>query len=96
MVALLRTAFDGLPERYRVVFMLRDVQGLSTAETADCLRISEQTVKVQLHRARTKLRQEISAGAGATWADVFPFAGQHCDRLTARVLKKLWHDADPC
>ena len=78
-----------LPERYRVIFMLRDVEGLSTAETANCLSVSEQSVKVRLHRARTKLRQKISARAGATWADVFPFQGDRCDALTARVLENF-------
>jgi RNA polymerase sigma-70 factor (ECF subfamily) len=89
MISLLRAAFDALPERYRVVFMLRDVEGLSTTQTANCLRVSEQNVKVRLHRARTKLRQKISARTGATWADVFPFQGERCDGLTARVLRKL-------
>jgi RNA polymerase sigma-70 factor, ECF subfamily len=89
MIGVLRAAFDGMEEPYRVVFILRHIEGLSTAETAASLGTTAQTVKVRLHRARAKLRRSISARAGATWADVFPFQGLRCDRLTARVLKKL-------
>ena len=55
-----RSAVDALPEIYRTVFLIRDVEGLSTEETAEVLRISVPTVKTRLHRARIALRDSIS------------------------------------
>jgi RNA polymerase sigma-70 factor (ECF subfamily) len=56
----IQSAVDGLPEIYRTVFILRDVEGLSTEETGDILGISVPTVKTRLHRARIALRDNIS------------------------------------
>jgi RNA polymerase sigma-70 factor, ECF subfamily len=56
----IQTAVDGLPEIYRTVFLVRDVEGLSTEETAEVLQISIPTVKTRLHRARLALRDAIS------------------------------------
>jgi len=53
----LRRAIAGLPPKYRVVLLLRDVQQLSTAEAADVVGISEDAVKTQLHRARLGARR---------------------------------------
>jgi RNA polymerase sigma-70 factor (ECF subfamily) len=50
-----------LPESLRAVFLLRDVEGLSTAETAQILNISISAAKVRLHRARLQLREHLSA-----------------------------------
>lgn len=50
-----------LPDKYRAAFIFRDMEGLSTAETAEILNISVGTVKVQLHRARLMLREQLSA-----------------------------------
>lgn len=57
----LERAINQLPERYQPVFILRDIEGLSTAETAEILSISASAVKVQLHRARLMLREQLSA-----------------------------------
>lgn len=56
----IQAAVDDLPEIYRTVFLIRDVEGLSTEETADVLGISVPTVKTRLHRARLALREAIS------------------------------------
>ncbi|HXJ21985.1 MAG TPA: sigma-70 family RNA polymerase sigma factor [Polyangia bacterium] len=56
----IQAAVDDLPEIYRTVFLVRDVEGLSTEETAEVLGISVPTVKTRLHRARLALRQAIS------------------------------------
>ena len=60
-----RRAIDELPELYRVVLLLRDVEGLSAAEAAVALGVAESTVKVRLHRARqallTLLREKLAA-----------------------------------
>jgi RNA polymerase sigma-70 factor (ECF subfamily) len=59
--SLLESAVDSLPEHHRVVFTLRQVEGLSTAETAECLGISEESVKTRLHRARAQIRNDLSS-----------------------------------
>jgi len=61
LTALIERALDRLPQNYRTIFTLRQVKGLSTAETAEFLGVSEEAVKVRLHRARAALRNEISA-----------------------------------
>ena len=68
-------AVDALPEVYRSVFVLRDVEGLSTAETAACLDINAETVKTRLHRARALLRNHITARIGAALRETFQFDG---------------------
>src|SRR5262244_1773008 len=85
---LLEKAFDALPDDYRSVFMLREIEGLSTAETAECLEISEENVKTRLHRARVLLQRELYSAAGATAATAFQFLGARCDRVVARVMER--------
>ena len=85
----LEAAIDALPTVYRSVFMLRGVEGLSTAETAACLEIGEQTVKTRLHRARTALRHQLVARAILPAA--FRFGGTRCDAVVAAVLARIQH-----
>jgi len=61
---LLAEALDELNEKYRLVFLLRDVEGLSTAETAEALGITEANVKVRLLRARLMLRERLTRAFG--------------------------------
>jgi RNA polymerase sigma-70 factor, ECF subfamily len=70
---MLEKAILGSPEEYRLVLMLRDVKKLSTDETAECLSLSQENVRVRLHRARAILRKELYARAGATTARSFEF-----------------------
>jgi RNA polymerase sigma-70 factor (ECF subfamily) len=86
---VLEAAVDKLPETYRSVFMLREVEELSTAETAECLDISEESVKVRLHRARSLLRKHIYAQTGAATAGAFQFLGARCDRMVSSVLARI-------
>jgi RNA polymerase sigma-70 factor (ECF subfamily) len=86
---MLETAVDTLPESYRSVFMLRDVEGLSTAETAQCLDLSEESVRVRLHRGRALLRREIFKRTGEASAVAFQFAGARCDGIVASVLTRI-------
>ncbi len=87
--ALLETAVDALPESFRAVLVLREVEGLSTAETADSLGISEALVKTRLHRARAALRQDIESRSRATLATSFPFHLSRCDRVVAAVFERI-------
>jgi RNA polymerase sigma-70 factor (ECF subfamily) len=80
---------DALPEAYRSVFVLRDVEGLSTAETAESLGLSEDVVKTRLVRARAQLRHRVAEEIGRGARDLFAFAAPRCDRVVAAVLARL-------
>lgn len=83
---LLESAVDGLPEHLRLVFTLRQIEGLSTAETAQCLEISEENVKTRLHRARALLRDDLVARTGAATSGAFQFHLSRCNRVVAGVF----------
>jgi len=86
---LLERAIDELPETYRTVFVLREVEGLSTATTAECLGVSEEVVKTRLSRARLKLRDGLYERAGVVASAAFTFVAERCDRIVAAVLPRL-------
>jgi RNA polymerase sigma-70 factor (ECF subfamily) len=86
---LLESAIDALPEVYRLVFILCGVEEMTVAETADCLEIEPATVKTRYHRARKILRQNLSSLVDSTAGEVFPFAGERCDRIVAGVFRRL-------
>ena len=86
---LLEASIDGLPRDYRSVFALREIEGLDTAETAECLGVSEEVVKTRLHRARAMIRQDLSRRAGATSASAFQVHLSRCDRVVSSVLEKI-------
>ena len=87
--SLLERKIGELPVAFRTVFMLREVDELSGAETAECLSITEATVRSRLFRARGLLRESLSCELNMAQADVFQFGGAHCDRIVARVLARL-------
>lgn len=87
--ALLEQAILGLPEQYRMVLMMRDVEQLSTADTAEALEISEENVKVRLHRARAMVRRDLFERVGATSAAAFQFGASRCDRVTNEVMRRV-------
>jgi RNA polymerase sigma-70 factor, ECF subfamily len=89
MVGLLRRAIDGLPEESRLVITLRDIQGLSTRETAEALDFSEANVKVRLHRARRELRTVLERRLGSEIRSVYSFHLTRCDRVVARVFERI-------
>ncbi|MGB2932908.1 MAG: RNA polymerase sigma factor [Methyloceanibacter sp.] len=86
---LLERAIAELPETFRPVFVLRDIEGLSAEETAEVLQIPKETVKTRLFRARQRLQQELDPELREALRDTFPFAGADCDALTARVLARF-------
>jgi RNA polymerase sigma-70 factor (ECF subfamily) len=86
---LLESAIESLPARYRSVFVLREVEALSTAETAACLEITAEAVKTRLHRARGLLREELFERAGVAAPTAFSFHLSRCDRVVAAVLERL-------
>ena len=77
---LLEHAVLDLPAPYRTVIMLRDIEELTTAETAAALDLTEANVKVRLHRGRALLRDYLFARVGPSCKEAFPFMGTRCDR----------------
>ncbi len=89
MRSILEQAIGALPEHFRSVFLLREVEGLSVKETADYLEIPVATVKTRDHRARSLLRTSLETRIDAATRQAFPFLGTRCDMLVARVLARL-------
>jgi RNA polymerase sigma-70 factor, ECF subfamily len=89
MSRLLERLIDALPPANRTVFVMREVEGLSTSETAECLGITPDAVKVRLHRGKAALRKEILGQAGQAATAAFPFLGARCDRMIEAVFARL-------
>lgn len=88
-VSLVERAVDELPAPYRAVFVLREVEGLSTADTAAALGIGEDAAKVRLHRARAMLRRGITELTGRAVSEAFPFLAPRCNRMVASVMAAI-------
>ena len=86
---LLERAVDQLPDSFRMVFVLRDIEEMSVEETASHLGLRPETVKTRLHRARRLLRQSLDRTLSSTVGDLFPCAGARCARITEAVLERL-------
>jgi len=86
---VLEEAVDELPDSYRSVFMLRDVEGLSTSETGEGLGLGEEAVKTRLHRARAMIRRSVTSRIGAVATSAFQFQAPRCDRVVAAVLERI-------
>ncbi|RPH70687.1 MAG: RNA polymerase sigma factor [Myxococcaceae bacterium] len=86
---LLEHLVDELPESHRSVFVLREIQQLSTAEVAEALGLSADNVKQRLSRAKATLRTALEQRTGASLAELYPFEAPRCDRVVAGVLARL-------
>ncbi len=86
---VLEAAIDALPEPYRVVFVLREIEEMDTADTAACLELSEETVKIRLHRSRRMLRRRLAERTGAASAQAFLFKADRCNRVVRAVLAAI-------
>lgn len=84
---LLEQAVDHLPEKYRVVFMLHQVEGLSNPEIAACLKLTDSNVKVRLHRAKNLLKEELFKTTQD--ASIFEFGNHKCDRVVSVVMERI-------
>jgi len=87
--SLLERAIADLPEPFRLVFVLRDVEGMSVEETAAALDVQPATVKTRLLRARRRLQQALAPELRSALTGTFPFAGADCDQMTASVLARM-------
>jgi len=86
---LLEEAILSLPDQFRAVVMLRDVEEMSTADTAEALQISEENVKTRLHRGHALLRQGLLSRACLNASRAFPFMGARCDHIVKQVLERI-------
>jgi len=92
---LLESAIDSLPDGMREVFVLREVEGLSTVEVAECLTVSEDVVKTRLSRGRAALRRLLMERTGATAPEAFRFYRPRCDRVVAKVMAAISNPSPP-
>ncbi len=84
---VLESALDSIPEDYRLVFALRELNGLNTAETGELLSLSESNVKVRLNRAKTMLRTFIESKYSPT--EIYEFNLVYCDQMVERVMSYI-------
>lgn len=87
--SLLEEAIEKLPDAYRTIFMLRDVEEMSTTDAAEVLDISEGNAKVRLHRARALLRKSLYTRAGMERKEAFNFHAVRCDRVVKNVFERI-------
>ncbi len=81
---ILENAIEQLPEKYKSVYILKEIEGMSISETADALTISKVNVKVRLHRAKNMLKDALSSITDVS--NLYMFGNERCDRLTNRVI----------
>lgn len=94
-LAAVEAVIEALPTSWRVAFVLRELEQLSTADVAATLGVSEEAVRLRLMRARRALRLAVGdegvAAAGGAWA----FAGERCDRMTHAVMARVRATVSP-
>ena len=89
MRRLIERKIDELPEGYRTVFMLREVEDMTVEETATALGIPAATVRSRLFRAKARLRESLAEELDTATQDVFGFDGERCDRIVRAVLARI-------
>lgn len=86
--SFMEKAIDTLPEKYKIVYMLREVEGLDISEISKCLNLSNTNVKVRLHRSRTMLRESILNLTD--YSNIFEFGNSKCDRIVSNVMDHIY------
>lgn len=89
---ILENAIKDLPEKYRQVFILREVEGLNVKETADILRITETNVKIRSHRGKTLLQKKLSQHFN--YNEVFTFGNERCDNIADNVINLIKNEKE--
>src|ERR1041385_253705 len=84
---LMEHAIDNLPEKYRVIYVMKEVEGLSNVQIAECLDLTEANVKVRLFRARTILKNILLGLSEHT--EIFEFGNARCDALVKYVMTNI-------
>jgi RNA polymerase sigma-70 factor (ECF subfamily) len=86
---MVEQAIDVLPEIYRAVLIMREVEGMTTAEVAEVLAVEPDVIKTRLHRARRALRAALESRVGEEMKSSYSFGNERCDRVVAAVLARL-------
>ncbi|MGH2643307.1 MAG: sigma-70 family RNA polymerase sigma factor, partial [Chitinophagaceae bacterium] len=84
---LIEQAIDQLPEKYRVVFIMREVEGMDVDKVADSLGITNVNVKIRTHRAKMMLKKDLYGLAQPD--EAFVFGRKRCDRVTGSVMSRI-------
>lgn len=87
MKGLLEKAIDNLPEKYKVVYIMKHIEGMELEEIAQCLQITENNVKVRLHRAKNHLKERLLHLCSD--AEIFNYGNTRCDNLVQQVMGKI-------
>lgn len=85
--AFIEKAIDALPTKYKVVYMLREVQGMDVSEISKSLELSNSNVKVRLHRARNMMKEYIFKRTNTR--SVFEFGNHKCDSVVEKVMGRI-------
>ena len=86
---LLQEAIEELPANYRAIVVMREVEEMSVAETAETLGVSEAVVKTRLHRAHAMLRKDLYSRAKGRATDLYQFHAVRCDRVVKAVFERI-------
>jgi RNA polymerase sigma-70 factor (ECF subfamily) len=89
LAGILEEAVANLPELYRSVFVLREIEQMNTSETAEALDLTEENVKVRLHRGKALLREHLLDRLGSISGKAFAFHAVRCDRIVANVFARI-------
>jgi RNA polymerase sigma-70 factor (ECF subfamily) len=89
MSRLIEEAVDHLPDSFREVFVMREIEQMNQAETAECLGLKEETVKTRLHRARRQIESHLLARAGQGLRTAYSFGDSRCTRVVTNVMQRL-------
>jgi len=84
---LIEQAIGRLPDAFRLVFVLREIEGLSVAEASEALGVAQATVKTRLLRAKRRLQEDLAPEVKSALDGVFPFAGADCEAISKRVVQ---------
>ena len=95
MQGAIEQAVEKLPPSYRSVFVMREIEEMTGPETAECLGVSEETVKTRLHRARRLLRTRLERAVTSAVGRTFSYGEQRCDRMTAAVMSRIHALGEP-
>jgi RNA polymerase sigma-70 factor (ECF subfamily) len=86
---ILERRIDELPDAFRAVFVMREVEDMTVQETAECLSLPPATVRTRLFRARAMLREALQRDLDTAAVDIYGFAGERCDRIVRVVLSRV-------
>ena len=84
---IIEKAIDTLDTKYRVVYIMKEIEGMRISEIAECLQLSKSNVKVRLHRAKNRIKESLYKQYSPQ--ELFEFGFSKCDRLVESVLQKM-------